>query len=62
MSKRRNAKKEKAQRNKVNARKFRQPSSRYSGRSRRYFNYSGEKKTTETEEKNSSSPEPTSST
>lgn len=54
MSKRRNAKKEKAQRNKINARKFRKPSSRYSGRGKRYSNYSNDKKTSETEENNSS--------
>ena len=50
MSKRRNAKKEKAERNKVNARKFRKTSSRYYGRSRRYSSYKSEQKTSETEE------------
>jgi hypothetical protein len=37
MAKRRNAKKEKAIRNKINARKFRKQSSRYSGRGKRYY-------------------------
>ncbi|MGF1539692.1 MAG: hypothetical protein ACFCU5_04450 [Pleurocapsa sp.] len=38
MAKRRNAKKEKAARNKTNAQKFRKPTSRYSRKGRRYFN------------------------
>jgi hypothetical protein len=38
MAKRRNAKKEKAVRNKINARKFRKQSSRYSGRGKKYYN------------------------
>ena len=38
MAKRRNAKKEKTIRNKVNARKFRKPSSRYNKRGRRWSN------------------------
>jgi hypothetical protein len=65
MARRRNAKKEKADRNKINARKFRKPSSRYSGRSRKYSNYnseSSEKKSSETESNKSSSSEPTSTT
>ncbi len=37
MAKRRNAKKEKAVRNKINARKFRKQSSRYSARSRKNY-------------------------
>ena len=39
MAKRRNAKKEKAARNKINARKFRKSSSRYFKRGRRWSNY-----------------------
>lgn len=46
MSKRRNAKKEKAERNKLNARKFRKTTSRYAGKGRRYNNT----KTTKTQE------------
>ena len=61
MSKRRHAKKEKAERNKINARQFRKPSSRYSRRGRSYSSYSDEKKTTETEEKKSEERPPTSS-
>ncbi|MGL5796351.1 MAG: hypothetical protein ACRC06_18495 [Waterburya sp.] len=38
MAKRRNAKKEKAARNKINANKFRKPSTRFSKRGRRWFN------------------------
>lgn len=60
MAKRRNAKKEKADRNKINARKFRKPTSRYSGKTRRYSNYnneSSEKKSSETESSQSSSSE-----
>ncbi|GAB4524629.1 MAG: hypothetical protein Tsb0014_03230 [Pleurocapsa sp.] len=49
MAKRRNAKKEKAERNKTNARKFRKPSSRYSGKGRRYSRYNNEKKSSEVE-------------
>jgi hypothetical protein len=65
MARRRNAKKEKADRNKINARKFRKPSPRYSGRGRRYSNYNGEsseQKSSETESNKSSSSEPTSTT
>jgi hypothetical protein len=40
VAKRRNAKKEKAERNKMNARKFRKPSSRYASRGKRYSNNS----------------------
>ena len=58
MAKRRNAKKEKAARNKINARKFRKQTSRYGNRGRR--NYNTEKK--ETEENNNNSSESTSST
>jgi hypothetical protein len=53
MSRRRNAKKEKAERNKVNARKFRKASSGYSRRNNRYS--SSEQKSSETEENKSSS-------
>ena len=42
MAKRRNAKKEKAARNKINARKFRKQTSRYGNRGRK--NYNNEKK------------------
>ena len=45
MAKRRNAKKEKAARNKINARKFRKQTSRYGNRGRK--NYSDKKETTE---------------
>ncbi|BAZ44726.1 hypothetical protein NIES4102_17430 [Chondrocystis sp. NIES-4102] len=44
MAKRRNAKKEKAARNKLNARKFRKQTSRYGTRGKR--NYSNDKKET----------------
>ncbi|MGF1542642.1 MAG: hypothetical protein ACFCU5_19735 [Pleurocapsa sp.] len=50
MAKRRNAKKEKAVRNKINARKFRKPSPRYSARGRK--NYSNNQ--TEQQEDNQS--------
>ena len=52
MAKRRNAKKEKAARNKINARRFRKQSSRYSSRGRR--NYNNSKTQEATEEKNTS--------
>ena len=55
MSKRRNAKKEKAERNKLNARKFRKPSSRYSGRGRRYGNNTSKSKTEENQSSSSDS-------
>ncbi|MGV2829823.1 hypothetical protein [Myxosarcina sp. GI1(2024)] len=60
MAKRRNAKKEKAARNKMNARKFHKPSARYYGKSKRRSNYnndSNEQKSSETESKKSSSSE-----
>ena len=52
MAKRRNAKKEKAARNKINARKFRKQTSRYGNRGRK--NYSNDKKQETTEENTSS--------
>ncbi len=58
MSKRRNAKKEKAERNRMNARKFRKPSARYSGGGRKYNNNN---KSSKTEENQSSSSDSTSS-
>lgn len=58
MAKRRNAKKEKAERNKINARKYRKPSSRYSGRGKKYYNNSKSK----TEENQSSSSDAASNT
>lgn len=68
MAKRRNAKKEKAARNKINARKFRKPSSRYAKRGKRWSNYnsnnndseSGDKKPAETKSNQSTSSEPSS--
>ena len=54
MAKRRNAKKEKAERNKLNARKFRKPSSRYSGRGKRYYNNNNNKSKTEENQSSSS--------
>lgn len=59
MAKRRNAKKEKAERNKINARKYRKPSSRYSGRGKKYYNNNSKSKT---EENQSSSSDAASST
>ncbi|MGD1920747.1 MAG: hypothetical protein ACFCAD_18805 [Pleurocapsa sp.] len=53
MAKRRNAKKEKAARNKINARKFRKQTSRYGNRGRRNYNNTEKKETTE--ENNNSS-------
>ena len=53
MAKRRNAKKEKAARNKINARKFRKQTSRYGNRGRR--NYNNTEKKPETTEENQSS-------
>lgn len=47
MAKRRNAKKEKAARNKINARKFRKQTSRYGNRGRKNYNNSDKKETTE---------------
>ena len=57
MAKRRNAKKEKAARNKINARKFRKQTSRYGNRGRK--NYNSDKKET-TEANNNSDSESTS--
>jgi hypothetical protein len=61
MAKRRNAKKEKAARNKINARKFCKPSSRYDKRGKRWFNNnnneSAETKPLETESNKSGSSE-----
>ena len=59
MAKRRNAKKEKAARNKINARKFRKQTSRYGNRGRRNYNNTEKK---ETEENNNNSSESTSTT
>jgi hypothetical protein len=53
MAKRRNAKKEKAARNKVNARQFRKQPARNSSRGRRFSNT--EKKTEDAEDNKSSS-------
>ncbi len=53
MAKRRNAKKEKAARNKINARKFRKQSSRYSSRSRK--NYSNNNQQEQQQENKSTS-------
>lgn len=46
MAKRRNAKKEKAARNKINARKFRKQTSRYGNRGRRNYNGNSDNKET----------------
>jgi hypothetical protein len=54
MAKRRNAKKEKAARNKVNARQFRKKSSYSSSRTRRFSN--NENKSSETDNNNDNSP------
>ncbi len=59
MAKRRNAKKEKAARNKINARKFRKQTSRYGNRGRRNYNNTEKKETTE---ENNNSSESTSTT
>ena len=61
MAKRRNAKKEKAARNKINARKFRKQTSRYGNRGRRNYNNT-EKKETEENNNNNSSESSTSTT
>jgi hypothetical protein len=60
MAKRRNAKKEKADRNKINARRFRKPTSRYSGKGKRYYNnYNDDnKENNESGEKKSSDADP----
>ena len=47
MAKRRNAKKEKAARNKINARKFRKQTSRYGNRGRKNYNSNDKKQDTE---------------
>ncbi|HHP7232657.1 MAG TPA: hypothetical protein ACFCUY_17600 [Xenococcaceae cyanobacterium] len=52
MAKRRNAKKEKAKRNQINARKFRKPTSRYSNRNRKYYG-NKDKKSEDGENQNS---------
>ena len=61
MAKRRNAKKEKAARNKINARKFRKQTSRYGNRGKRNYNNTEKKETTE-ENNNNNSSESTSTT
>ena len=61
MAKRRNAKKEKAARNKINARKFRKQTSRYGNRGRRNYNNTEKKETTE-ENNNNNNSESTSTT
>ena len=53
MAKRRNAKKEKAARNKINARKFRKQTSRYGNRGRKNYNNNNEKKEETAENSNS---------
>ena len=56
MAKRRNAKKEKAARNKINARKFRKQTSRYGNRgARNYNNNTDDKETTEANNSNNNS-------
>ena len=50
MAKRRNAKKEKAARNKINARKFRKTTSRYGNRSKSYNNNNNNNNNTEKQE------------
>ena len=62
MAKRRNAKKEKAARNKINARKFRKQTSRYGNRGRRNYNNTEKKETTEENNNNSSESSTTSTT
>ena len=68
MAKRRNAKKEKAARNKINARKFRKPSSRYSKRGRRWSSHNNsnengdDKKSSATPSSQSASSESSSTT
>jgi hypothetical protein len=54
MAKRRNAKKEKAARNKINARKFRKQTSRYGNRGRKNYNSSDKKETSENNNSNNS--------
>jgi hypothetical protein len=55
MAKRRNAKKEKAARNKINARKFRKQTSRYGNRGRRNYNSTDKKEENSEENKSSDS-------
>ena len=55
MAKRRNAKKEKAARNKINARKFRKQTSRYGNRGKRNYNNTEKKETTEENNNNNES-------
>ncbi len=54
MAKRRNAKKEKAARNKINARKFRKQTSRYGNRGKRNYNSSSSSENKDTAESNNS--------
>ena len=54
MAKRRNAKKEKAARNKINARKFRKQTSRYGNRGRRNYNGNNTENKETTEANNNS--------
>lgn len=54
MAKRRNAKKEKAARNKINARKFRKQTSRYGNRGRKNYNSNDKKQDTEENESSES--------
>ena len=54
MAKRRNAKKEKAARNKINARKFRKQTSRYGNRGRKNYNSNNSEDKETTEAKNNS--------
>lgn len=55
MAKRRNAKKEKAARNKINARKFRKQTSRYGNRGRKNYNSNNTDKKEESTEMDDSS-------
>ncbi|MEM8717907.1 MAG: hypothetical protein AAGE84_01170 [Cyanobacteria bacterium P01_G01_bin.39] len=55
MAKRRNAKKEKAARNKINARKFRKQTSRYGNRGRKNYNSNSNENKETTEANNSGS-------
>ncbi len=54
MAKRRNAKKEKAARNKINARKFRKQTSRYGNRGRKNYNSNDKKQDSEENESSES--------
>lgn len=62
MAKRRNAKKEKAARNKINARKFRKQTSRYGNRGRRNYNSNNENKETADANSNGNASDSSSST